>query len=195
MSHALLTNAMRLQALRARSARFETRLGTVQNYDPTNYCVKVELLPDQILTGNIPLAALWVGNHWGLYCPPSLGDLVAVTFFDGSLDTGYAELRFFNNVDRPLSVQSGEFWLVHAKGQFVKLTNDGKLTLSDGQGATITFNGDGTLTSSASAWTHTGPITVDGEVTANDIPLSQHLHPVVNIQTGGSTVNSNAPIA
>src|SRR5664280_1918262 len=100
-AYSAIQNAMRLQALRASSWRTETRVGIVQNYNQNNYSVKVSLLPDGILTGNIPLAALWVGNGWGMYCAPSIGDQVSVSFFEGSSEAAYAELRFYNNLNRP----------------------------------------------------------------------------------------------
>jgi uncharacterized protein involved in type VI secretion and phage assembly len=161
-----MINAIRLQVARAVAERFHSRTGTVQNYDPVNYCVKVLLLPEEILTGNIPLASTWVGNGWGMFCPPSIGDQVVVTFLNGSLDAGYAELRFYDNNNRPLDVPSGEFWLQHVKGQFLKLTNDGKLNLSDAHGATVVLNGDGTISSTATTWNDQGDLIVSANVTA-----------------------------
>ncbi|EJN10477.1 hypothetical protein PMI40_00005, partial [Herbaspirillum sp. YR522] len=43
---------------------------------------------------------------------------------------GMAGGRTFNDVDRPLAVQSGEFWLMHKLGGSIKLTNDGKVSVN-----------------------------------------------------------------
>jgi phage gp45-like len=89
--------------------------------------------------------------------------MCTVAFINGDLNAGYIEGRFWNDEDRPLVMESGEFWLVHENGQFVKLTNDGKLTVSDGDGASVALNGAGTVSSSGT-WTHTGDVTVTGNI-------------------------------
>ena len=90
-------------------------------------------------------------------------------------------------------MESGEFWLVRENGQFVKLTNDGKLTVSDGHGASVALNGAGTVSSSGT-WTHTGDMTVtgnigcdvtvtgDADVIAAGISGKSHVHP--GVQSG-----------
>lgn len=153
-----LTNGMRLQALLANSRKTVTKIGLITSYNPANYTAKVALQPSGILTGWLPVASLWVGPLWGFYSPPSINEQVTVEFIDGSLQAGVVKGRLFNNQDNPLSVPSGELWIVHKKGTFIKWMNDGTLILSDGHGATQIFNGDGTITSAASQWTHTGPV-------------------------------------
>lgn len=187
---ALLQNAMRLQAqAAAASSRAEPRIGLVSGYDPNRYAVKVTLQPEGNETGWIPLGAVWVGNGWGLFAPPSLGDQVEVSFLEGSSEAGCALLRFFNDVDQPLAVPSGELWIVHKKGGLFKLLNTGAVTFSDGQGATFTLNGDGTITSAATQWTHTGPVhftdnvqvdktlTATTDVVGGGKSLKTHTHP------------------
>jgi phage baseplate assembly protein gpV len=180
-----LQNAVRGASVEAQNARADPKKGLVSSYDPARYAVKVALQPAGTITGWIPLGALWVGAGWGMYAPPSIGDMVEVTFEDGNLEAGQAGLKFFNDVDQPLAVQSGEFWLVHKSGAFFRLLNSGALTFSDGQGATVTMNGDGTMTSAATAWTHTGTITVDGDVVASGVSLVNHL--TSGVQSGGGT--------
>lgn len=162
-----LLNAMRLQAQLAGQGRITKMQAIVSSYDPTNYCAKVRLQPTDIETGWLPVTSAWVGNGWGMFCPPSQGDVVDVHFQEDDTDAGYIVTRFFNDSARPLSVPSGELWLVHASGAFFKLTNDGKGTFSDGHGASVVLNGDGTITSAASQWNHTGPMTVTGNVVIN----------------------------
>lgn len=160
-----ILNAMRLQAVQAMGERASTRIGTVSSYDPGNYAVRVAIQPEGNLTGWVPLLSPWAGNGWGMFCPPTIGDMVEVQFQEADHDAPMCCLRLFSDKNRPLTVPSGEFWLQHKSGAFFKLTNDGKASFSDGKGATVTLNGDGTIASTASNWTHTGPITVSGKIT------------------------------
>jgi phage baseplate assembly protein gpV len=178
-----LANQMRRAATEAMQSRATTRHGTISSYDPTNYAVKVELQPEGTVTGWLPLKSPQVGNGWGIFCPPSIGDAVEVDYQEADGGAGSVGWRFFNDEDRPLPVPAGEIWLVHESGASVKLTTDGKLTLDDGVGAMVAL-GDGKITS-AGEWTHTGSFT------ANGIGLTTHHHK--GIQPGSG--NSGAPIA
>lgn len=153
---------MKLHAAMQQSDRMMTRIGQVTSYDAPNYCVKVTLQPEGVTTGWLPLLSQWVGNGWGLFTPPTLGDLAEVHFIEGDASEGVAALRFFNDVERPLNVPSGECWLVHKSGAFVKLTNDGKLTLNDQAGSTVVMNGDNT-----GSMTFSAGLTVNANVQVN----------------------------
>lgn len=199
-----LQNAMRLQALRSAGIKITSRLGLVTGYKPNKYAVKVSLQPEGVQTGFIRVAAAWLGAGWGMYAPPSIGDQVAVIFIDGDVSAGFAVCGLFDNAHAPTSVPSGEFWLVHKSGQSVKLTNDGKLTLSDGHGAAWALNGDGTTSV-------TGPVTfsdnvhfvkdvqvdqtltADLDVVGGGISLRGHTHLVSGVQTGSSFITTAAP--
>jgi phage baseplate assembly protein V len=157
--------------------------------------VKVQLQPEGNETGWLPLGSLWAGNGWGMFAAPPIGSQVEVQFIEGHPEAGVVGLHFFSDVDQALSVPSGEFWLVHANGASIKLTNDGKLTVSDGQGATVTLEGKGNITSAAKQWTHTGPVhftddvQVDKTLTANtDViggGISLKNHKTTQVQPGG----------
>jgi phage baseplate assembly protein V len=197
-----LLNAMRLQAQRASAEDATVHIGKITNYDPNEYIAKAMLqigpgsgVSGGLMTGWLPIASMWIGNGWGLFTPPNIGDMCTVAFINGDLNAGYIEGRFWNDEDRPLIVPSGEFWLVHQNGQFVKLTNDGKLTVSDGHGASVALNGDGTVSSSGT-WTHTGDINVTGNISSTETitgstdvigggkSLKTHVHG--GVQSGGS---------
>lgn len=122
--------------------------------------MKVIIQPENVITGWLPVSSYWVGNGWGMFAPLSIGDLVEVHFQEGSFEAGIINMRFFNDVARPLNVLSGEFWLQHKSGAYFKLLNNGNATFSDGHGATVTLNGDGTITSQASQWNHAGNMTI-----------------------------------
>ena len=160
-----LQNIMRMQATNAFGDRASTRLAIVDSYDPNTYSAKVRIQPEDIISGWLPVLSQWVGNGWGMFAPPAIGDLVEVQFQEDSFQAGLICQRFFNDINRPLNVPSGEFWLQHKSGAFFKLLNNGSATFSDGKGATVTLNGDGTISSTASTWTHTGHLKVTGDIT------------------------------
>ena len=149
-----LINQMRAQALQAQQGTATTRRGTVVSYDPSAYAVKVLIQPDEVLTAWIPLKSAWVGNGWGMFCPPSIGDAVELDFQEGDAGVSCVGWRFYNDQDRPLPCPAGEFWLVHESGSMLKFHNGGNVELVAA----------GTLTSSAAQWNHTGPLQVDGDV-------------------------------
>lgn len=150
-----LLNTMRAQAELAASGRARTRIGLVSSYDATNYCAKVRLMPEDVETGWLAVTTPWSGNGWGLFAPPTPGDMVEVQFQEGDLQAGFIVGRFYSDSDRPLAAPSGEFWLVHQSGSLLKFHN----------GGTVELVAAGTLTSSAPQWNHTGPVHITGDVT------------------------------
>lgn len=121
---------MKMLAENISNSRTKTRHGTISGYDPSTYSVKVSIQPDGVLTGWIPLKSLWVGNGWGLFTPPSIGDAVEVDFQENDASLQSAGLRFFNDADRPLACPSGEFWVAHKTGSCIKFFNNGNVTIS-----------------------------------------------------------------
>jgi len=125
-----MQNAMRAQAQLAQGGESSMKMGLVSGYDPNNYCAKVMIQPDNVETGWLPVASAWIGNGWGLFAPPSLGDMVEVHFQEGDLNSGVVGGRLYNDSDRPLPCPSGEFWLVHKTGAYIKLLTDGSIKLN-----------------------------------------------------------------
>lgn len=128
MQHIL--NQVRLQAELANTNVAKTRIGLVDSYDQNTYSCKVNLQPDNTLTGWLPILSPWVGNGWGMFAPPTIGDLVEVQFIEGDIESGMLCQRFYNDSDRPLPVPAGELWLFHKSGAYLKFTNDGKVTVN-----------------------------------------------------------------
>lgn len=128
---------MKLQASLANNARAQTALGTIVAYDENNYYVNCELYPadpnnpasQPTFTGWIPLGSPWVGNGWGFFAPPNIGDTVAIEYQEGSFQNAVATMRFFQ-LDNNLAVPSGEMWLVHETGSYIKMTNNGKVSIN-----------------------------------------------------------------
>ena len=175
--------AVRTHALLAANKFSTTRVGLIDTYNQDNYSATVKLQPEDEKTGFLPVLSPWVGNGWGMFCPPTHGDVVEVIYLNSDPDAGVICLRAFDDAARPLSVQSGEFWLVHKNGAFVKLTNDGKLSLSDQAGSTVTMNADGSgtmsfsngLTINANVQVN-GGINSTGDMVANGVSLDTHKH-------------------
>ena len=90
----------------------------------------MRIQPEDVETGWLPIATPWSGNGWGMFCPPSPGDEVDVHFQEGGKNAAYISLRFWGDNALPLAVPSGEWWLVHASGAFLKITNDGKVSIN-----------------------------------------------------------------
>lgn len=126
----------------ASQSAMSTALGMVNAYDPTNYQVQVLLqAPTEdspaSITGWIPLASPWVGNGWGMFSGASPGNLILVFFQDGSLQNPIAGMCLFNDSQLPLSVDAGEFWLVHQSGSALKFNNDGTVVINSNANFTL----------------------------------------------------------
>lgn len=121
-------------------------MGRVTAYNPTEYSAKVVILPEGDFTdkpgagetGWLPIDTAWAGNGWGMYAPPTIGHRVTVEHVEGDTGSGIITGCVYDLQNVPLSVQSGEFWLVHKKGQFIKLTNDGNVSISSSFEVAIT---------------------------------------------------------
>ena len=198
-----MQNAIRLQAQRAAAENETSRLATVFDYNPNTYQARVTILPEGLVTGWLPIASPWVGNAWGLFCPPSIGDQVSLSFFEGNIETGYVESRFWNTVALPVAVPSGEFWLLHKSGSLLKFTNDGKVALTTNSDFNLTvggaFNatstGAVTLNSNAGVTINGVAINSSGSVsgaadvqTTSGISLKNHVH--TGVQSGSSSTGA-----
>ena len=125
-----LQNIMRREGARAASQKALPRRGIVTAYDPDHYAAKVAIQPENVETGFIPIGSPWVGNGWGMFCPPSPGDEVDVMFQEGGRNAAYISLRFYGNAAQPLAAPAGEFWLVHQSGSFLQFKNDGSIQIN-----------------------------------------------------------------
>lgn len=193
----VIANAMRLQAQRALASVVSSRIGQIKSYDPSTFTARVQLQPDSIMTGWLPVASPWIGNGWGLFAAPNIDDMVAVEYINGDLEAGTVVGRFWNLEDLPLPVPSGEFWLVHKKGASFKLKNDGSLTIDDGKGASVELDGAGNIKSTGS-WKHTGTIDVTGAATFEsnatfdkDVQVNQTLTATTDVIGGGISLKNH----
>jgi hypothetical protein len=139
-------NALKAQAAALDQSQGQPRFATVTSVDPASYAAKVTLQPEGVVTGWLPILSPWIGAGWGLVCPPSPGDQVLVLAQEGDADHGVIVGRAFSDAQRPPAGITGELWLVHSTGSFLKLHNDGSV---EGQ---------------ATAWNLTGDLHVTGDI-------------------------------
>lgn len=132
----VMRNQMRAAAQLAGGEDEQTKIGIVHSYDPGTGAARVRLQPedpdnpDATLTGWLPVSTVWVGDGWGVDAPVSPGDQVEVKFLGAEIESGYISGRFYSDSMRPTGAKSGEFFLRHKGGAFIKLTNDGKLAIN-----------------------------------------------------------------
>ncbi len=177
MNH--LLNTLLSAAQQAAQATATTRQGVVTSYDPDAYAIRVMLQPDDVLTGWLSLKSPWVGNGWGLTCPPSIGDLVEIDYQEGAVSAGSVGWRFYNDEDRPPPCPGGEFWLVHQSGSMLKFHNDGSVEMVSAGDLRQTIKGDYHLV-------------VDGDATT--VVKGKHTTTAQAIDLNGA-IGLNGPIA
>lgn len=135
-------------------------------------------------TGWIPLVRSYGGDGWGVFTPPKAnaappyGDTCVVMFPDGG--GGVALIGICTDVEKALRGATtfpsgddvsdtggdpkwGEYWLVHPKGGFLKLLNDGSVILNDKNGSQLFFDGAGAAILFTSGGTI--EITAGGQIT------------------------------
>ena len=204
----ILANAMRSQA-EARSTGFaQPRIATISSYNPATHEVKVAYPPDNVLSGWMPLGAIGIGNGWGLAVGPQIGDQVFVVFDGGEFDAPVIVARLFSVAQQPPAVPSGETWIVHKSGSYLKFLTDGEVLLNTAGNLTATVAGQANLTASgkvvaqASEFDLTGNVVLAGNLTASgtvtgttDVvgggkSLKTHVHS--GVQAGAS--NTGQPV-
>lgn len=162
-------NHLRGQASQLDQAWAHPRIGVVSSFDAQTYTARVLVQPEGVLSGWLPVASAWIGNGWGLACPPSPGDQVLVLWQDGDAEQGVVAGRLWSGAAPPPQTPAGEFWLVHKSGGYLKLHNDGSIE------------------SQAPSWTHHGDLHVSGNVYDVHGSVAQlrghynaHVHPPSN---------------
>jgi phage baseplate assembly protein V len=134
MNH--LQNQMRLQAGLVAGNINTCAWGIIDSYDSANHSVKVRRQPEDpedpaaSLSNWMPLPTMWTGNGWGMKAAPKLGELVMVGHIEGNANEQVVLGFCFNDEERPPAGDAGEFVLVHESGSFLKLLDNGKLTLN-----------------------------------------------------------------
>ena len=150
----------------------QPRYGTVQSYNPATYTARVMIEPDGVLSGWLPVQAIWIGNGWGFVCPPSPGDQVTLDAHDGDPNSMKITGRVFSSAATPPAANSGELVMIHKSGSFIKLLNDGGIH-------------------SSGTWSHVGNLNVTGGITATqDIVAGESTGDLVSLQNHDHLYNS-----
>jgi uncharacterized protein involved in type VI secretion and phage assembly len=161
MSYHELANTMRSHAEAAAGRLPKSRMAQISSYNASTHSVKVTFQgvgdSDFTETGWIPLGAAGVGNGFGVLCAPNIGDMVMVSFSDGSNAAPKIIGRFFSNVNVPPSVPAGETWVVHKSGSLLKFHNDG----------TVEMKAASTITYTATQHHFVGPVQLDNTLNVN----------------------------
>ena len=158
-----LLNHMKLQASLTNS-NAKTHNALVSSYDPDSYSCKILIQKGdvEVETGWLPIASPWVGNAWGIFCPPSIGDLVEVHYQEEDLDSAYVALRFYNDEDLPVNAPSGVFYLIHKSGSALKFNNDGSVDLVTHQDLRANVGGKADVTVIGKATVTADKIDING---------------------------------
>ena len=124
------------------------------SYNPDLHAVKGIIQPHGVESGWVPIAALHVGNGFGIAVGPRVGSADALDgqvfdlhFDGGDPDTMVAHHRQFSSADKPPVVQSGEMLLMDQNGTKVFWAQDKSLTILHGpSGASTKFDPSGNIT-------------------------------------------------
>ena len=120
-------NALKARATALIDTRAQNRFGIITSIDPSSGTAKVSLQPEGVLTGWLPVLSPWAGAGWGMVCLPAPGDQVFVLPQEGHAEHGIIAGRVFSKLQPPPPAPSGELWLVHSSGSYIKLLNDGTI--------------------------------------------------------------------
>src|SRR5580704_15970547 len=161
-------NIIRREAERVVARRaVGVRVGVISSYDPATHAVKLTMQPEGIQTGWVSIATDGIGNGFGIYSGPTLGDSVIVAYHEGDKKTPIVIGRLPTNEETPIPTQSGEIIAQSAFDSFIKLLKDGSVTLEDQGGGQIKFDGEGNITVTG-AQGQTIDISPQGGIVATD---------------------------
>jgi phage baseplate assembly protein V len=125
----ILSNIIKSHASGLDQTAGQVKFGTVTSVNAANATARVTIQPEGVLSGWLPVLSTWVGNGWGMACPPIPGDQVLLVPQDGDVEQGVIVGRVFSANQMPPAAPGGEFWLLHQSGSFLKLCNDGSIQI------------------------------------------------------------------
>jgi len=110
----------------------------ITNYDYKNYRVKVQLVPEETVTGWLPLAS------WGEIIPPKIGTQALVVFPGGNINGGIVIGKIFSDQDPPPQdddvTHPGSFLFKTRNGTIIKVTDAGQIVIEAVDGQSVTIN-------------------------------------------------------
>ena len=195
-----LLDIMRRESLRAMAQFATAKVGFITSYDPTSHRAKVNVMPQAVdqntvtaETAWLPIATTHIGNGWGIYAAPAIGDQVVIVHQEGHHGAGIIVGRVNNDAAaRPPAVPSGEIWLMHSSKSRLKFLADGTIQFVSSSGSSLRFLPDGAL--------HVqGDLYVTGDVydrygSLDRLRASYNAHAHIDPQ-GGVVSTTTAPVA
>ena len=142
--------------------------------------------------------------EFGLTSNPPVNSDAFVVFLGGDRSNGVV-LGTVHQPSRPKGLAPGETMLYSQDGKYVYLTASGGIVVeAKGQAVTVNDATKVTINAATEVDMNTPLLKVSGDIIdnagTNSHTMAQmrtifnsHTHPVVNVQTGGSTINTNAP--
>lgn len=142
-----LKNANRSDIMRALAlARAQLRAGAISSYDPSTYMAKVVISPELVETGWLPIKAMGVGQQFGFYIGPNIGDQVLVAHLEDDFESGIVIGGLNDDGHQPPPVPSGEIWAVHGTQSLLKFLTNGDVALTSHNDLIVTAGNDLTVT-------------------------------------------------
>ena len=169
-------------------------LGVTTSVDALNTAVKATYQPANVESGFMPVMTPMAGAGWGVVAIPPANVQVVIGHEHGDAQAGIVLGCIWDNNNKPpAAYKPGEIWLIAMTGgATVKVTNDGKVTLTDKAGSVVVMNGDGTGTMTfGSGLTINANLTVNGTVTATGEGTFKGGHTVSAHTHGGVTAGSS----
>lgn len=192
-----LQNAMRRQSLAVLSRLAQPRWGLVTSTRSTDtgYEVKVELQPEGVLSGWLPITSPMVGAGWGLVSPPALNSQALVIPDNGRADHGVViGMAFSTDMMPPMpggkAVTEGQFALVHKNGSYLLFDdNDVHLITNRDLIATVGRNASIVATGTVEVGAPTITIDADGKGGNTTVKVTGTLNVTEDVVAGFGTQN------
>ena len=122
-----LSNIIKSHAASLDQSAGQVKFGTVTSVNANNATARVLIQPEGVLSGWLPVLSQWVGNGWGVACPPSPATRSVSSLRRAMSSKELLSAEFFPSIKCHPLRQCGEFWLVHQSGSSLKLCNDGTI--------------------------------------------------------------------
>jgi phage baseplate assembly protein gpV len=133
------------------AGRYAKRYGIVSSWDPVKHLAKVLYQPEGQESGWLPVHTLSAGAGYGHMSGLAVGEQVEVTHQEGEFEAGAVTSRVHSVAAAPPTLQSSEELIRTPWGSYIKLAQNGSVTMVDQTGATATLDGSGNLTATSLA--------------------------------------------
>lgn len=151
--HSRLLNAIKLHAASLDGQVSSTHYGKIVSVGPDGVSAKVRIMPDNVLTGWLPVGSVSVGAN-SIISPPNIGDMVELTPHEGDGENWVVTGRIFSTASpAPKSPATGN------------AIAPGEVAIITGSGSYLHFAADGNVWGKAAVkWTLIGDLHVTGEI-------------------------------